>query len=159
MQSVALYGRLVARAIVAGIHNEFQLRPGARDKQPLHLVTGSYGFSKSVAKNSVLKKWTFGDDAYFIARNKVADVIGKYSGSYLYICQLSVGYEWYSGSSLYFCHTWSKKKKVLLSVVYFIIHLDFCIIAFKIRSSNDEMTVIMFMLPTVKNEGVNCVML
>ncbi|KAK7505984.1 hypothetical protein BaRGS_00002706 [Batillaria attramentaria] len=81
MQSVALYGRLVARAIVAGIHNEFQLKTPARDqKQPLHLVTGLSGFSKPVAKNSVLKKWTFGDDAYFIARNKVADVIGVADG-------------------------------------------------------------------------------
>lgn len=79
MHSVALYGRLVARAIVTGIHNEFQLKTGARDsKQPLHLVTGSSGFSKSVAKSTALKKWTFGDDAYFIARNKVADVIGVY---------------------------------------------------------------------------------
>lgn len=77
MQSVALYGRLVARALVAGIHNEFQLKPG--QKQPLHLVTGSSGFSKSLTKNSVLSKWTFGDDAYFIARSKAADVIGTFS--------------------------------------------------------------------------------
>ena len=78
MQSGALYGRLVARALVAGIHNEFQLKPGsAQQKQPLHLVTGSSGFSKSVAKTSVLNKWTFGDDAYFIARSKAADVIGR----------------------------------------------------------------------------------
>lgn len=79
MQSVALYGRLVARALVAGIHNEFQLKPGSSQKQPLHLVTGSSGFSKSVAKNSVLNKWTFGDDAYFIARSKAADVIGRFT--------------------------------------------------------------------------------
>ncbi|XP_076434961.1 protein phosphatase PTC7 homolog [Babylonia areolata] len=76
MQSVALYGRLVARALVAGIHNEFQLK----QKQPLHLVTGSSGFSKSVTKNAVFNKWNFGDDAYFIARSKTADVIGVADG-------------------------------------------------------------------------------
>ncbi|KAK7087157.1 protein phosphatase PTC7 homolog [Littorina saxatilis] len=81
MQSVALYGRLVARALVAGIHNEFQLKPGtSTQKQPLHLVTGSAGFSKSVTKNSAFSKWTFGDDAYFIARSRAADVIGVADG-------------------------------------------------------------------------------
>ena len=76
MQAVAQYGRLVARALVAGIHNEFSLKSGS-SKQPLHLVTASSGFSKNVAKSSSLSKWTFGDDAYFVARSKSADVIGK----------------------------------------------------------------------------------
>jgi hypothetical protein len=80
MQAVALYGRLVARAFVAGIHNEFQnVKPGSH-VQPLHFVTGASGFSKNVAKSSTsnaYSKWTFGDDAYFIARSKTADVIGK----------------------------------------------------------------------------------
>lgn len=78
MQSVAQYGRIVARAIAAGIHNEFQLKsPFDRSKeQPVHLVAGASGFSKSLTKTTNLSKWTFGDDAYFISRNKVADVIG-----------------------------------------------------------------------------------
>ncbi|XP_050408002.1 protein phosphatase PTC7 homolog [Patella vulgata] len=81
MQSVAVYGRLVARAIVAGIHSngEFQLK-SPRPKEPVHFVTGSSGFSKFVTKTSPLKKWTFGDDAYFIARNKTSDVIGIADG-------------------------------------------------------------------------------
>ena len=79
MQSVALYGRLVARAIVSGIHNEFQLKsPREIPKDPLQLVTGHSGFSKTLSPNT-LRKWNFGDDAYFIARNKVADVIGKHN--------------------------------------------------------------------------------
>eukprot|EP00106_Octopus_bimaculoides_P010447 XP_014777889.1 PREDICTED: protein phosphatase PTC7 homolog [Octopus bimaculoides] len=75
MQSVTLYGRLLARAFITGFHNEYQLK--AREKpQELHLVTGASGFSKSTRpKSELLRKWTFGDDAFFIARNKVADVI------------------------------------------------------------------------------------
>lgn len=81
MQAVALYGRLVARAFVTGIHNEFQqLKPGTPHVQPLHLVTGSAGFSKNVTKIAASSKWTFGDDAYFIARSKLADVIGVADG-------------------------------------------------------------------------------
>ena len=77
MQSVAQYGRIVARAIAAGIHNEFQLKsPYDRPKEPLHFVSGVSGFSKSLSKSNHTK-WTFGDDAYFISRNKVADVIGE----------------------------------------------------------------------------------
>ena len=80
MQAVALYGRLVARAIVTGIQNEFtQLKPGSsHQKQPLHLVTGTSGFSKSVVNNSALNKCSFGDDAYFVTKSKTADVIGKH---------------------------------------------------------------------------------
>lgn len=80
MQSVTLYGRLLARAIVTGFHNEFQIKPREKPKE-LHLVTGTSGFSKSaIPKSELLRKWTFGDDAYFIARNKVADVIGVADG-------------------------------------------------------------------------------
>lgn len=85
MQSVTLYGRLLARAIVTGFHNEFQIKPREKPKE-LHLVTGTSGFSKSaIPKSELLRKWTFGDDAYFIARNKVADVIGKYIFFEIYI--------------------------------------------------------------------------
>ncbi|KAK0068898.1 Protein phosphatase PTC7 [Biomphalaria glabrata] len=81
MQSVAQYGKFVVRAIAAGIHNEFQLKsPFDKAKEPLHLVTGTSGFSKSVSKSNQFSKWTFGDDAYFISRNKVADVLGVADG-------------------------------------------------------------------------------
>ncbi|KAL3857154.1 hypothetical protein ACJMK2_011849 [Sinanodonta woodiana] len=78
MQSIALFGRQIARAFITSIQSEF--RPNARPREPLHLVTGTAGFSKSLTKNQAFKKWTFGDDAYFIARNKVADVIGVADG-------------------------------------------------------------------------------
>jgi len=72
MQSVTVYGRLIARALFSGVNTKPRT-------EPLHLVTGSSGFSKSFrpTKPQGLSKLTFGDDAYFIARNKVADVIGK----------------------------------------------------------------------------------
>ncbi|XP_064612186.1 protein phosphatase PTC7 homolog [Liolophura sinensis] len=79
MQSVALYGRLLARAIVTGIHSEIQLKSSV-DRKELQFVTGASGFSKSLSKPQGPKKWTFGDDAYFIARDKVADVIGVADG-------------------------------------------------------------------------------
>jgi hypothetical protein len=77
MQSLAVYGRLVARAFVSGLHNEFQLRPHSKVKGPVHLVTGCSGFSKSVTKPPNFKSWSFGDDAYFVAKNKNFDVLGK----------------------------------------------------------------------------------
>lgn len=81
MQSVAQYGRIVARAIVNQFHNEFQLKsPVDKPKEPLHFVSASSGFSKSVTKSNHLSKLTFGDDAYFISRNKDADVIGVADG-------------------------------------------------------------------------------
>lgn len=76
MQSIALCGRFIARAFVTGIHSEFQLKQ--RPIEPYHLVTGSYGFSKSLSKPQAFNKWTFGDDAFFIAKDKSADVIGTY---------------------------------------------------------------------------------
>lgn len=78
MQSVAQCGRIAARFFFAGIHNEFQLKsPRERAREPVHLVTGASGFSKPLSKTPTFQKWSFGDDAYFIARNKVADVLGE----------------------------------------------------------------------------------
>lgn len=75
MQSLALCGRLISRAFVTslGLNPELQIK----SRKDLHLVTGSAGFSKSLTKAQGPKQWTYGDDAYFITRNKVADVIGK----------------------------------------------------------------------------------
>ncbi|VDI09723.1 Hypothetical predicted protein [Mytilus galloprovincialis] len=75
MQSLALGWRLLSRAIVSGIHNEFQLKPRAKVKGPVQFVTGCSGFSKSVSKTPNFKNWSFGDDAYFVAKNTSYDVI------------------------------------------------------------------------------------
>ena len=72
-----LLGRLagISRTFIAGLHTEFQLK--TRPKEPLHLVTGSAGFSKTISQSPSFKQWTFGDDAYFVAKNRTADVIGR----------------------------------------------------------------------------------
>lgn len=80
MQSLALGWRLLSRAIVSGIHNEFQLKPRAKVKGPVQFVTGCSGFSKSVTKTPNFKNWSFGDDAYFVAKNTSYDVIGVADG-------------------------------------------------------------------------------
>ncbi|XP_067663217.1 protein phosphatase PTC7 homolog [Haliotis asinina] len=79
MHSVALYGRLLARAIATGIHSELQIQR-ERAREPLQLVTGSSGFSKTITKSTNTRKWAFGDDAYFISKNKTVDVIGVADG-------------------------------------------------------------------------------
>ncbi|XP_069135215.1 protein phosphatase PTC7 homolog isoform X3 [Argopecten irradians] len=78
MQSLALYGRFFSRAFVTslGLNPERQIKA----RKDFHLVTGSAGFSKSLTKTQGPKQWTYGDDAYFITRNKVADVLGVADG-------------------------------------------------------------------------------
>ncbi|CAG5118916.1 unnamed protein product, partial [Candidula unifasciata] len=83
MQTVTHYSRIVARAIAAGLHSEFQIKSpldSQKPKDPLHLVSGISGYAKSVTKSSQVNKWTFGDDAYFVSRSKVADVLGVADG-------------------------------------------------------------------------------
>ena len=91
MQSAVVYGRLLARVIIAGFNTEFPYQIPWRSDSSLqhthinhardfHLVTASSGISKSPSSVEVLKKWAFGDDACFIARHKLADVIGKCFG-------------------------------------------------------------------------------
>lgn len=74
MQSVL--GRLLVRAFSTRSQSELHFRQ--RSIEPLNFVTGSSGFSKSLAPVSPTgtKKWTYGDDAFFIARHKLADVLG-----------------------------------------------------------------------------------
>ena len=45
--------------------------------RPLSLMTASSGISKANSHSKIVSKWSFGDDAYFVAKNKAADVIGK----------------------------------------------------------------------------------
>lgn len=84
MQSVVVYGRLVARAIFAGMNNEFQQihfkNGGSGNSRPLRLVTASSGIGKTQSQAKLTTKLSFGDDACFIARHKLADVIGVADG-------------------------------------------------------------------------------
>jgi len=82
MQSIAVYGRLVVRAVLS----ELTSGGGIASTQPLrrsfHLVTAASGLSKThstlASSQNLLKPRTFGDDACFVARHKLGDVIGKY---------------------------------------------------------------------------------
>ena len=85
MQAVLLYGRVVARALASGI-TEFQVPQKnnsstcAQQQSQLrswHLVTASAGLSKSHSSAQIQTKWSYGDDAYFIACHNSGDVIGK----------------------------------------------------------------------------------
>ena len=89
MQSIAVYGRLVVRAVLseltADLPRALPWHGGvASSIQPLrrsfHLVTAASGLSKThstlASSQSLLKPRTFGDDACFVARHKLGDVIG-----------------------------------------------------------------------------------
>lgn len=86
MQSLVLYGRTIARAVVAGlnsesVHNQLpwkNAQQSTRTAKGLHLISASSGISKSQSSAQVLAKWAFGDDACFIAGHTKADVLGKY---------------------------------------------------------------------------------
>lgn len=75
-----IFGRILYRAFASNVQTEIKTTQQPRD--PLRFVTGCSGFSKSWAQCpgsncSGIKRWTFGDDSYFIARDKTADVLGK----------------------------------------------------------------------------------
>ena len=84
MQSVVQYTRIFARALFTGIGAEVQPQWGnhqqQRRKQNLQLVTASSGISKTQRTSQFAKKWSFGDDACFVATHKLADVIGVADG-------------------------------------------------------------------------------
>ena len=85
MQSVLLYGRLLARALATGINNEFHHQLTLKDapqstlagRASLRLQTAFSGFSKSQSPSQVSNKWSFGDDACFIASHKSGEVLGE----------------------------------------------------------------------------------
>lgn len=83
MQSALSYGRFLARAVVSGFSSELQHRELSAPSlatshcHSLHLITASSGVSKSVSAAQITPKWCYGDDAYFVAVHKTADVIGE----------------------------------------------------------------------------------
>lgn len=98
--AAGLLGRLagLSRSFLAGFHTELQLK--TRPKEPLHLVAGSAGFSKTISQSHTFKQWTYGDDAYFVAKNRTADVIGERHDNvieviFFFLDLLSVYYYYY----------------------------------------------------------------
>ncbi|CAH1802321.1 unnamed protein product [Owenia fusiformis] len=88
MQSVVLYGRLVARAVWNGFSNELTHQKQnskfcSTQPQPLRnlqLVSATAGFAKSITPSQVQRRWIYGDDACFIASHKSSDVLGVADG-------------------------------------------------------------------------------
>ncbi|XP_064618495.1 protein phosphatase PTC7 homolog [Lineus longissimus] len=83
MQSVVQYGRCLSRTLVTVITSELSLpwknRTGR--ERSLHLVTAASGYGNhSHSPAEVLKKWSFGDDACFIAKHKLSDILGVADG-------------------------------------------------------------------------------
>lgn len=96
MQSIAVYGRLVVRAVLSEL-GELKAVPslpwgagpcGQPLRRSFHLVTASSGLAKThssfVAPSSpsefLNKHFSFGDDACFAARHRHADVLGVADG-------------------------------------------------------------------------------
>lgn len=80
MQSVLACGRVLARAVVAGLNAENGRLNGYKQVSDVHLLSAVAGFSKSLTPTQVQKKWNYGDDVCFVARHKLGDVIGVADG-------------------------------------------------------------------------------
>lgn len=77
MHSLIWTGRVLTRALWGSITNySHNIEPNVNRKRESHLVSAVCGFPKDFV-NSRLKKGQFGDDAWFSAKYKTADVIGK----------------------------------------------------------------------------------
>ena len=75
MQSGIVYGRLIvgqAKQIVRSL-----VVKGLAPTQSIRLVTAYCGFAK-LNSNQPKKKFLYGEDSFFIAENKFANVLGKY---------------------------------------------------------------------------------
>lgn len=69
MLSVLSCGRLLARAVISGLSQT--------DSRDYSLITASFGYGKDFRKGILKKCMCYGDDAWFIARHRSADVLGK----------------------------------------------------------------------------------
>jgi len=85
IQSAFTYSRTLLRAFVTGVTAENQrfsnqhLQQQA-SKQRLHLISAVAGFSKSINPTVHQTKWSYGEDAYFIANHRATYVLGVADG-------------------------------------------------------------------------------
>jgi protein phosphatase PTC7 len=89
MQSIVWTGRLLSRALWNGISNYSNCaEPNVNRRHESRIVSAVCGFPKELA-HARLKKGQFGDDAWFTAKYKSADVIGKCNNfATRYVCCL-----------------------------------------------------------------------
>lgn len=77
MHSLVWTGRILSRALWNSITNYSNYAdPNLSRKREPHILSAVCGFPKEFT-NARLKKGQFGDDAWFSAKNKTADVVGK----------------------------------------------------------------------------------
>ena len=84
IQSAITVSRTLVRALVTGITTENQIFSSQHlqqqaSKQRLHLVSAVAGFSKSFPPATHQTKWSYGEDAYFVASHRTAYVLGMFS--------------------------------------------------------------------------------
>jgi len=99
MQSIAVYGRLVVRAVLSELTADVaralpwhgSLPSSQSLRRSFHLVTATSGLSKThstlASSQHLLKPRTFGDDACFVARHKLGDVIGLLHHCYMFLAR------------------------------------------------------------------------
>lgn len=75
MYSISWTGRVVSRVLLSGLTNYYVESNNNRLRES-HLVYAVCGFAKDMA-NAKVRKCQFGDDAWFAAKTKTADVLGK----------------------------------------------------------------------------------
>jgi hypothetical protein len=95
MQSLAVYGRFVVRAVLSELAGDLQASAlpwysTQPSRRAFHLVTAASGLSKShsslLTSEALFKQTSFGDDACFVVRHKLGDVLGVYWCIRLYLC-------------------------------------------------------------------------
>ncbi|KAK9511516.1 hypothetical protein O3M35_000155 [Rhynocoris fuscipes] len=81
MQSITWTGRIISRALWNGINNysSCESNAGLQKKREPNILSVVSGFPKELSKSKV-KKGQFGDDAWFSAKVKSADVLGVADG-------------------------------------------------------------------------------
>lgn len=84
LTGVVSYGRQLVKALLTGLYettNDLYVAKASVSNRKLHLTAVSSGRAAHTMHVSQLKrKWVHGDDAYFIARHKLADVLGVADG-------------------------------------------------------------------------------
>lgn len=78
MQSLEWTGRLVSRALWNSFSSlSRSADPAVNKKREPHILSAVSGFPKNLQTASLNTKGKFGDDAWFSAKWKTADVIGR----------------------------------------------------------------------------------
>lgn len=79
MQSLTWTGRLISRALWNSLTNNKANDPSnTRTKKEPYLFSAVSGIPKDISNNKMFQLNKYGDDAYFTAKYRTADVLGKF---------------------------------------------------------------------------------